>query len=142
MQIDEKRCAAEISITQFLKNYKQVKNLLPEGCRLMAVLKGNAYGHGAAVLAKEIENYSEDWIAVASLGEALELREAGVKKEILILGYTPPEYAALLGENKITQAIISYEYGEQLALAAKKVSTRVACHLAGDTGMSRIGLMA
>lgn len=108
----------------------------------MAVLKGNAYGHGAPRLAKTLEKYEGDWIAVASLGEALRIREAGVKKEILILGYTAPEDAALLAENGITQTLISYEYALSLVKEAEKQGKTVKCHLAVDTGMSRIGLLA
>lgn len=140
--IDEKRCAVEIDVKQFRRNYELVRECLPENCRLMAVLKGNAYGHGAAVLAKKLEDYKEDWIAVASLGEALQLRDAGIKKEILILGYTAPEEAEVLMEKGITQAIISWEYGLALAKAAKASGGTVKCHLALDTGMSRIGLLA
>lgn len=154
MNVDEKRCAVEIDVEQFRRNYELVKEYLPEKCRLMAVLKGNAYGHGAAVLAKKLEDYKEDWIAVASLGEALEIREAGVEKEILILGYTSPKDVALLIEKNITQAIISYEYGLALtgevhalqnSVSEKEggvLQKKVKCHLALDTGMSRIGLLA
>lgn len=142
MNVDEQRCSVEINITQFLKNYELVKGCLPCGCKLMAVLKGNAYGHGAAVLAKELESYEGDWIAVASLGEALKIREAGVKKEILILGYTAPEYAGLLAEKDITQALIDDIYAERLKEEARKAGVRIKCHLALDTGMGRIGLLA
>lgn len=142
MDIDKMRCSVEINLTQFLRNYELVKGCLPRGCLLMAVLKGNAYGHGAAEIAKRLEGYEEDWIAVASLGEALEIRDAGVKKNILILGYTAPKDAAILAEKQITQALISWEYGADLAKEAEKAGVIVSCHLAVDTGMSRIGLMA
>lgn len=142
MSVDEKRCSVEINVTQFLKNYEHVKECLPKNCKLMAVLKGNAYGHGAEILSKALESYTDDWIAAASLGEAVKIREAGVKKDILVLGYTMPEAAAMLTEKNITQTLISYEYAKRLQIEAGKAGVTVKCHVAVDTGMSRIGLLA
>lgn len=139
--IDANRCCVEIDVNQFRKNYATVKNSLPEGCRLMAVMKGNAYGHGAARLAGELNEYSGDWIGVATMGEALEIRETVPDKEILILGYTPVEQAELLAEHHITQALISHPYGLELAREAKRIGKKIKAHVAVDTGMSRIGLV-
>lgn len=140
-EIDKKRCRVEIDVGVFLENYKTVKECFPPDCRLMAVMKGNAYGHGAAFLAKQLKDYPDDWIGVATLGEALEIREAGVSKEILILGHTFPEDVKMLAKWNLTQAVISYPYAKELNEMAKKEKVSVKCHLAVDTGMSRIGLL-
>lgn len=142
MTADETRCAVEIDGNRFLKNYEEVKKCIPDNCRLMAVLKGNAYGHGAPELAVHLEKYKEDWIAVATLGEALKIRQAGVTKDILILGYTSPLFAEELSDKHITQTVISWRYGKELSRNAAKAGKKVSCHLALDTGMSRIGLLA
>lgn len=142
MEYDKKRCSVVIDLETFRNNCRLVKSCLPAGCRLMAVLKGNAYGHGAVMLAKQLEGENGDWIAVASLGEAMELREAGIRREILILGYTDPGEAKLLADRQITQSVISWQYGMELAKEARRAGVTVSCHLAVDTGMSRIGLLA
>lgn len=142
MDIDEKRCSLEVDLAVYRHNYKLVHDCLPAGTRLMAILKSNAYGMGAEAAALAVEDYPDDQIGVATLGEVIRLRDAGIRKEILILGYTPPEYAEVLAKYDATQAIISADYGRELATEAAKAGVTVKCHLALDTGMSRIGLLA
>ncbi len=141
MEIDAKRCSMEIDVSKFLDNYRMVRDVLPKKCKMMAVLKGNAYGHGAVRLAASLNEFPEDWLAVATIGEALELRKAGIQKEILILGCTPCEEAPLLAKARLTQTIISGEYARLLACYAEAAGVQVQAHLALDTGMSRIGLV-
>lgn len=140
--VDEKRCALEVSLPAFRENYRLIRSALPEGCRLMAVLKANAYGHGAARLAMALEEWREDWIAVATLGEALELRKAGVRRHILIMGGADVSYARTMAQQQLTQTVVSYDYGRALAGAARSQGIELDVQLAVDTGMARMGLMA
>lgn len=140
--VDEKRCAFEIDLSAFRENYRLIRSALPDGCRLMAVLKANAYGHGAVQLAMALEDQPEDWIAVATLGEALELRKAGVRKHILIMGGTDVSYVRTLAEQQLTQTVVSYDYGCALAGTARSQGIQVDVQLEVDTGMARMGLMS
>ena len=105
---------------------------------VMAVIKADAYGHGAVPIARLLENRCA-FFGVSSMSEALELRDAGIARPILILGYTPPEAfpdAVRLG---IRPAIFRREDGEALSRAAVEAGVSAAFHFAVDTGMSRIG---
>ncbi len=135
-----RRAWAEISVSRLKRNVEKCRGLLYPENELMCVVKANCYGHGAKELAPILENECDvRWFAVSNIVEAEELREAGVKGEILILGYTPPEYAPYLSEENIVQAITCFEYAEALSKQAP-AGMRVRCHIAIDTGMTRIGL--
>ena len=88
MDAQKKRCWVEISLDNIEFNYRQMREKLPDGCRFLGVVKANAYGHGAVEVAKVLENAGADYLAVAFIDEALELREHGIRLPILILGYT------------------------------------------------------
>lgn len=107
-------------------------------CEIMAVVKADAYGHGAQRIAKTLMECGVKFFGVSNLDEALELRAAGITGEILVLGYTPVSYAKVLYENNITQTVISEQYAEEL----KRYGIRNKVHFAIDTGMHRIGLDA
>ena len=79
MKEPEKRCWAEISPENILHNVRAIRSALPEGCRFLGVVKADAYGHGAVETAKLLEGAGADYLAVACLDEALELRAAGSK---------------------------------------------------------------
>ena len=104
----------------------------------MAVVKADAYGHGATRVAQLLEEKC-DFFGVASILEALELRSAGLKKPILILGYTPPEAFATAIDNDIRLTIFRYDDGVALSNAAQILGKTASFHIAVDTGMSRIG---
>ena len=142
MQLETSRCYAQIDLDALAENRRLLRAGIPEGCRLMYILKADGYGHGAVAVAKALErDAGADWIGVACLSEALELRRAGITREVLILGYTPPEFAAELAENNITQALISPAYVARLSQVAQEKGVTVPCHMAVDTGMSRIGYL-
>lgn len=108
------------------------------GVPVMAVIKADAYGHGAVPIARLLEERCA-FFGVSSMSEALELRQAGIARPILILGYTPPQAypdAVRLG---IRPAIFRREDGEALSRAAQKAGLAAPFHFALDTGMSRIG---
>ena len=134
------RCWAEISLDNARYNFDLIRRLTEGRSKIMAVIKADAYGHSAVVLAGEYVKCGVDWFAVSNIDEALELRNAGIGLPILILGYTPPECAGLLSRHSITQTVFSREYACELAEAARRCGCVISIHLKIDTGMSRIGL--
>lgn len=143
MDIEKSRCWVEIDLDALVENCRSLHTLLPSDCRLMTVLKAGAYGHGAVPAAKALTAaYPRDWIGVACLSEALELREAGIQQDILIFGYTPPEAAEVLAKEDITQTLLSADYAAALSDCAMAQGVVVRCHLKLDTGMTRIGYPA
>ena len=131
-----KRTWAEIDVDALLHNFKQIKSTCGE---VAAVVKADAYGHGASVVAPILQKAGADMFAVSNVDEALELRNCGIKKPILILGFTPIKYAKLLAKNDIIQTIYSFEYAGQLSAEAQSANITLTCHLKIDTGMSRLG---
>ena len=132
------RCYAEISLEAIGHNIREVKKILPEGVKLLGVVKANAYGHGAVPVASYLEN-QVDYFATATIEEAVELRENGISAPILILGYVSPSQYGDLVEYDITQTIDSYAQALALEKEAARQNRKAKAHLAVDTGMTRIG---
>ena len=132
------RCYAEISLEAIGHNIREVKKRLPEGVKLLGVVKANAYGHGAVPVASYLEN-QVDYFATATIEEAVELRENGISAPILILGYVSPSQYGDLVEYDITQTIDSYAQALALEKEAARQNRKAKGHLAVDTGMTRIG---
>ncbi len=126
----------EIDLDIIRENYLLYSRKLRPGQEIMAVLKADAYGHGAVKVGSVLSALGCRNFAVANIREALELRQNGIAGRIVILSYTPAENAALLGKYDLTQTIVSESYAEQLAAAG----CRAKCQFAVDTGMNRIGL--
>ena len=133
-----RRCWVEIDLKRIVENYKICMSRLPEGCKPMAVVKADAYGHGDKEVAAALQAAGCNDFAVSNANEAQNLREAGVTGNILILGYTPVEMAGQLVEDDIMQTLVSEEYAQRLAQTGYPVK----CQWAIDTGMNRIGLDA
>lgn len=134
-----KRTWAEIDLDAIETNYKLIHAQVNPGTKVCCVIKADGYGHGAERLAQLYESLGADWFAVSNLEEAQQLRAAGAKLPILILGYTPPCRAKELAENNIAQAIVGPDYAEQLSREAVKAGVKVRSHIQVDTGMSRVG---
>lgn len=134
-----RRTWAEINLDNIEYNFKLIKGKTAENAKIMAVVKADAYGHGVEKISKELEFLGADAFAVSNIEEALQLRKYGTDKPILILGFTPTEYAKTLSDNNISQAVLSKDYGEKLKTQAEKDGVRVKVHIKIDTGMSRIG---
>lgn len=132
------RCYVEISLEAIGHNIREVKKRLPEGVKLLGVVKANAYGHGAVPVASYLEN-QVDYFATATIEEAIELRENGISAPILILGYVSPSQYGDLVEYDITQTIDSYAQALALEKEAARQNRKAKAHLAVDTGMTRIG---
>ena len=135
------RTWAEIHPQNILHNMKMIRASVPEGTKFLGVVKANAYGHGALTVAKALEENGADYLAVACLAEAIELREAGIRMPVLILGVTPPEDTAQLLRYDITQAAADAESAAAYSAAAVAAGGKLRVHIKTDTGMSRLGFL-
>lgn len=133
------RTYAEISLNAILKNFDALSARLMPGVKKMAVVKANAYGHGAVEVSTALEEKA-DYFAVACPKEAVELRDAGITRPILILGYTDPVLYPILAERGLTATLYDAGEAEELSRVALSLGKRVKVHLAVDTGMGRIGV--
>ncbi len=134
-----KRTWAEIDLSAIERNYQAIRGTLSDGCRMMAVVKADAYGHGDSYVAQLLQQAGADWFGVSNLEEAVRLRDAGITRPILILSYTPPEEAGKLAAYAITQTVIGEEYARQLNAAAMAAGVTLSVHIKVDTGMARVG---
>lgn len=132
------RVEADIDLSAIRRNIETMKGCIPEGKKLLAVIKANAYGHGAIQVAEVLDDLA-DYYGVACIDEAIELRKAGVDKPILILGYTDDSQFSQLVEYDITQTIYSYEQAKVLSDVAGRIGKTGKLHIKLDTGMNRIG---
>ncbi len=130
---------AEISLGKLRRNYARVRDLA--GTRkLMAVIKADAYGHGATAISKCLDGCGVDWFGAATVEEALELREAGIEKPILLLGGLYMSDPAHLAEYRLTPAVSSTARLDTYAECARRFAKPIEFHLKLDTGMGRLGL--
>ncbi len=136
MTIDKSRTWAEISLENIKHNVAAIKAALPEETRFLGVVKADAYGHGAEAAARAILEAGGEYLAVACIDEAVKLRHAGIAAPILILGITPPYFAAELCDMGITQCVPTLEYAEALS---SRLPGKLKCHLKLDSGMGRMG---
>lgn len=134
--LPDRRAFKEIHYDNLDWNYRLLKGLLPEGCTFMAVVKADAYGHGAVPVAAYLNRAGVRAFAVATVREGMELRQNGIQGEILVLGYTPPEEVTLLTAWDLIQTAVDAAHAEALACASL---SPVKIHLKIDTGMHRIG---
>lgn len=134
------RIHAVIDLDAVERNFEQMKKNLTPGTQMIAVVKANAYGHGAVPIARMMEPKEYIWgFAVATVEEAVSLRENGIEKPVLILGYVFPEDYKCLVRLKIRPAVFTLEMAEALSRTAGEAGTVLPIHLAVDTGMTRIG---
>lgn len=132
------RAWREIDLDALAHNARVLRGRLAPGCRLMAVVKADAYGHGAVPVAQCLGREGIGAFAVACLKEGIILRKAGVKGTILVLGYTPPQAVPELCRWQLTQTVADEEHGRAL----NAVGLPLPVHLALDTGMHRLGVPA
>jgi len=130
---------AEIDLGAITHNIKKLHQHLRPGTQLMAVLKKNAYGHGAIPVAKSAVAAGAEWLGVHSLEEGLELRAGGITAPVLILGPILHSQAAVVVEKKLTPTVIETEFASALDSAAREAGTTVAVHVKVDTGLNRFG---
>jgi len=132
---------AEIDLDAIAFNIRTFKRHVGEKVRLIAVVKANAYGHGAVPVAEAALEAGATMVAVHRLIEGVELRKAGVKAPILILGYTPPDGAELAATWQLTPSLMTLEFAQALSSRAVALGVKVPVHIKVDSGMSRYGLM-
>lgn len=131
---------AEIDLDKIANNMKEIKNLVGNK-EIIAVVKANAYGHGALDVAPVLLENGASKLAVAIITEADELRNSGIKAPIMILGYTPLSFGEDLIDNQIEQTIYDLEYAKDLSNLAESLGKKAKVHIALDTGMGRIGFL-
>ena len=134
------RVKAVVSLDAIAHNFEEMKRNIKEGTKIIAVIKADGYGHGARAIAKLIHDYDYIWgFATATPEEAIELRNAGVTKPVLILGLVFEEYYEELAALDVRLAVCDLESARKYAKAGEAVGKPVHIHLALDTGMTRIG---
>ncbi len=129
------RAWIELDMKNLASNLEQLKSLLPPGCSIMPAVKANAYGHGEALIGKALQDMGIQDFCVASVKEAVQLREAGITGQILVLGYTSPQEFSELSHYELTQTVVDFSYAKQL----QDYGRPLAVHVGVDTGMHRLG---
>ena len=132
------RVYAEINLDAMCSNVSQALERM-KPAKLMAIIKTDAYGHGAVRSAKALDEIGVYAFGVATPGEALELRRAEIKNPILILGYVFEEYFDRMIENDIDLALFDLNTAKLLNSHAEKLGKKARVHIKADTGMGRIG---
>lgn len=131
----------EINLDALAHNMKEVRKVVKDDTLIAAVVKANAYGHGAVMASNVFLKNGADMLAVATLSEAIELRKTGIEASIIILGYTPNYQMQEVVKYDVMQTIYSYEQGVKVSNEAKNQNKKAKIHLKIDTGMSRIGFL-
>ncbi|WP_026759776.1 alanine racemase [Selenomonas ruminantium] len=131
---------AEVSLQALRHNYREIKKQLAAGVKLCAVVKANAYGHGAVAAARVAVEEGAEYLAVATLSEGIELRQAGFTTPILVLGLVMPEDAKDVVDYELTQVVCELSLAEALSCEAVRQQKKARVHLKVDTGMGRIGV--
>lgn len=130
---------AEIDMSALRHNYNYIRKKLNKETKICCIVKANAYGHGAVEIANALQNEGADYFAVANYKEALELRENGITKPILILGYVPICKISLMASKDISIVIYSMEYASLVKTELENTNQTIKVHIKVDTGMNRIG---
>ena len=137
----DRRTWAKIDLDAIRKNVGAIEKLLDGKSKIMAIVKADAYGHGAPFVARELAGRGVDFFGVSSLDEAAQLREAGITQNILILGYTAPirENIKKLVGCDIIQTVFDFGSAKEISEKAGGLGAGVKVHIKIDTGMNRLG---
>ncbi len=130
----------EVNVSALEHNVRRLVEIA-NGAELMAMVKGNAYGHGAVETARAALRGGATWLGVYAVGEGIELRQAQITAPILVVGYTPPEWARVAVAHNLTLTIFSLDAARAIDEAAHELHTTARVHIKFDTGMSRLGVM-
>jgi alanine racemase len=137
MNNSKERSWIEINTKNLEYNINQIKQIIPKTTQIMAVVKANAYGHDSIIISKKLQEIGINDFAVATLPEAIKLRENNITGNILILGYTETEELQKVIDNNIMQTIVDNDYAKSVLKANLK--GKLKCHVKINTGMNRIG---
>jgi serine/alanine racemase len=129
------RAWIEINFDSLRHNANILQKAMPAGCELMAVVKAEAYGHGATAIATCLNRIGIKAFAVATIDEGIKLRHSGIRGEILIMGYTDPSRAKEMHRYNLIQTLIDYDY----AVLLNEQGYKIKAHIKIDTGMHRLG---
>ena len=130
----------EINLGAIAHNYGEIRKHIQKDAKLCAVVKADAYGHGAIAVARKAIAAGAEYLALATISEALKLREAGFTTPLLILGLTKAENSFDIVDADITQTVCRLDLAEALSAEAVCQNKTVKVHLAVDTGLGRIGV--
>ena len=131
---------AEINLNAIQHNFTQIRKLIQPPAKFCAVVKANAYGHGSAEISKIAVNSGADFLAVATVDEAIFLRKNNFSTPILILGLIPQNSIEISLKNDISLTVSDFDFAKKISDSAKKIGKIAKIHLAIDTGMGRIGI--
>ena len=137
MNNSKERSWIEINTKNLEYNINKIKQIIPKTTQIMAVVKANAYGHDSIIISKKLQEIGINDFAVATLSEAINLRENNITGNILILGYTEPEELQKVIDNNIMQTIVDNDYAKSVLKA--NLQGKLKCHVKINTGMNRIG---
>lgn len=129
----------EINLNNLEYNINSIKNAISKDTKIMPVIKADAYGHGAVVFAKFLKSLGIDMFVVSLVSEAMELREAGIDDDILMLNFLEDNYMDDVVKYDLTSSVFTYDKAVKLNNEAKKQNKKAKIHIALDTGMSRVG---
>ncbi|CAB1063309.1 Alanine racemase (EC [Olavius sp. associated proteobacterium Delta 1] len=132
---------AEIDLSAYAHNIRELRRVTQPKARLMAVVKANGYGHGAVEVARTALQNGAEYLGVARIHEAVELRQAGLEAPILIFGYSSPDSAPTLIDNDLIQTVYSPTTAEALSEQAAHQGKIIKIHIKVDSGMGRLGLL-
>ncbi len=132
---------AEIDLDAIAYNMRAYQKHVGEGVKVIAVVKANAYGHGAVQVGRAALQAGASMLAVHRAIEGAELRKAGITAPLLVMGYTPPSGARFVVENQLTPSLITLEFAQALSGSATALGRQVPVHIKVDTGMNRYGVL-
>ncbi|MCB9453171.1 MAG: alanine racemase [Anaerolineaceae bacterium] len=132
----------EINLDAVAGNVRAIKETIGDSVALMAVVKSDAYGHGALSISRTALLNGAEYLAVSSMREALELREAEIKAPILVLGYTPVHAVRQALRHNITLTLYDLEVARTFNRIARELGARLRVHVKIDSGMGRLGVLA
>jgi len=132
---------AEVDLSAYAHNITELRRISRNGTRLMAVVKANGYGHGAIEVAGEALRNGAEYLGVARINEAVQLRTAGLDAPILIFSYTPPDLAETIIKYNLTQTVYSFATAKALSECARQKGKKIKVHIKADSGMGRLGLL-
>lgn len=133
---------ADIDLEALAANFRSIKAFVGDDTKVLAVVKANAYGHGAVECSRRLAAAGVDWLGVALIEEAVELRSAGISTPILCLGGIWPGQEQVIVANDLIPTIFRIDDAQRLDAAAKVVGRQVQIHVKVDTGMGRVGVRA
>lgn len=140
MSLDNQKTRAEINLDNLAFNFRSIRGFVGDKVKILAVVKADAYGHGAVECSKRLETEGADWFGVASIEEAVELRKAGIRLPILYFRGFSPGDEQLLDEHDITPVLFDIDYAEVLDRHAQASGRIANVHIKVDTGMGRVGV--